>query len=366
MLLRLLSIMAMLCASLSVCAASPSALQRLEDALPANLYAIEIIVFSRDASSSESVEPLIKEPLRVWPQHLMQLTTQRAMQRFLTALAPWSPELNGKHCFRDALAPLPDFMKIVLSQGYESELLNDFSKVSSQVTLTPALSDNEKDPFFVEPVLTVGDPDFANTSPNTSTSEATGTLADNAPAKLDGATAAVSVASLTGTALQQAESSFVSAVEEFTETFARDSWQWLNAEQLTLGPQRRNLAKAPELNVVFHGRWQQPVPARNAPQYIKLPLQQTHLVASLQQLQGHVGVTLGRYLHVNTHLWLQPDPNNRDYAVLQESRRMRSNELHYVDHPLMGVLIKITPIQPSITLLQSWDNLQQAIDTATP
>ena len=366
MLLRLLSATAMLCASLSVCAASAGALQRLEDALPANLYTIEIIVFSRDAGGTESVEPLIEDPPRMWPQQLMQLTTQRATQRLRTASTPWSRELNGKHCFRDALAPLPDFMKIVLSQGYEAELLNDFNEVSSQVTLTPALSDNEKNPFFVAPVPAVGDPDFTNTTQDTSTNEAAGAPTDNALAKLDIATAEASVAPPTATALQQAESSFVSAVEEFTESFARDSWQWLNAERLALGPQRRNLAKAPELNVVFHGRWQQPVPARDAPQYIKLPLQRTGLLTSVGQLQGHVGVTLGRYLHVNTHLWLLPDPNSREYAVLQESRRMRSNELHYVDHPLMGVLIKITPIEPSITLLQSWENLQQAIDTATP
>jgi hypothetical protein len=31
-------------------------------------------------------------------------------------------------------------------------------------------------------------------------------------------------------------------------------------------------------------------------------------------------------------------------AVMDTSRRMRSNELHYLDHPLFGVLIRITPI----------------------
>ena len=69
-------------------------------------------------------------------------------------------------------------------------------------------------------------------------------------------------------------------------------------------------------------------------------------------LSGHIGVTLGRYLHVNTHLWLQPDLSRDDFAVLSESRRMRSNELHYVDHPHMGVLINITPFEPDATLEQ--------------
>jgi hypothetical protein len=30
---------------------------------------------------------------------------------------------------------------------------------------------------------------------------------------------------------------------------------------------------------------------------------------------------------------------------MQASRRMRSGELHYIDHPLMGVLIKVTPVK---------------------
>ena len=29
-------------------------------------------------------------------------------------------------------------------------------------------------------------------------------------------------------------------------------------------------------------------------------------------------------------------------VVIDESRRMRSNELHYLDHPLFGMVIKIT------------------------
>lgn len=33
-------------------------------------------------------------------------------------------------------------------------------------------------------------------------------------------------------------------------------------------------------------------------------------------------------------------------ATMRQNRRMRSNELHYIDHPLMGLLIKIMPYEP--------------------
>ena len=43
--------------------------------------------------------------------------------------------------------------------------------------------------------------------------------------------------------------------------------------------------------------------------------------------------------------------NGTSYFVLQQNRRMRSNELNYIDNPVMGILIEIFPI-----LDQSKDN----------
>ena len=34
----------------------------------------------------------------------------------------------------------------------------------------------------------------------------------------------------------------------------------------------------------------------------------------------------------------------RHAVVLQQNRRMRSNEVHYIDHPMLGMLIKLTPM----------------------
>jgi hypothetical protein len=36
---------------------------------------------------------------------------------------------------------------------------------------------------------------------------------------------------------------------------------------------------------------------------------------------------------------------------LREQRRMRSGELHYLDHPKFGVLARVDPIQPPDTLV---------------
>jgi hypothetical protein len=36
--------------------------------------------------------------------------------------------------------------------------------------------------------------------------------------------------------------------------------------------------------------------------------------------------------------------------VLDERRRLRSEELHYLDHPKFGVLVRIDPIEPNETI----------------
>ncbi|MEX1056757.1 MAG: CsiV family protein, partial [Natronospirillum sp.] len=33
-------------------------------------------------------------------------------------------------------------------------------------------------------------------------------------------------------------------------------------------------------------------------------------------------------------------------ALFKENRRMRSNELHYIDHPRLGLIIQFTPYMP--------------------
>ena len=71
-------------------------------------------------------------------------------------------------------------------------------------------------------------------------------------------------------------------------------------------------------------------------------------------VQGTVKVSLARYLRVDVDL-LYSRPASGVAAAqnaaparfrLLSERRMRSGELHYIDHPLFGVLILIKPFRP--------------------
>lgn len=79
----------------------------------------------------------------------------------------------------------------------------------------------------------------------------------------------------------------------------------------------------------------------------------------LNQFDGTVKITLERYLHVYTDIIfrhptvlseeqesdqeVEPTISLVDYRV-HGHRRMRSRELHYLDHPLLGILVQITPL----------------------
>lgn len=69
-------------------------------------------------------------------------------------------------------------------------------------------------------------------------------------------------------------------------------------------------------------------------------------------VHGTVTVSLARYLQVDVDL-LYRRPESGDAAApdtaptrfrLVSERRMRSGELHYIDHPLFGVLMLLTPL----------------------
>lgn len=63
------------------------------------------------------------------------------------------------------------------------------------------------------------------------------------------------------------------------------------------------------------------------------------------EMRGELKLYLGRYLHVAPNLWFTDESaaDERFHVVIEQARRMRSEELHYLDHPLFGALLYIQP-----------------------
>lgn len=108
-----------------------------------------------------------------------------------------------------------------------------------------------------------------------------------------------------------------------------------------LGPGDYQLAAEAEalrrkgLTPLLHVAWQQPVRERDNDDWIWL---------EAKPLSGLARIGLGRFLHIDTDLALQTG-DGPDARVIRASdrRRMRSGELHYLDHPAFGVLVRIDP-----------------------
>lgn len=137
-----------------------------------------------------------------------------------------------------------------------------------------------------------------------------------------------------------------------------------------------------DMEVIWHQAWIEPIQdEKNAIQHpIEVELSGPFTI----ELRGTLQLHVSRYLHINTDLKMQhyqleetPELANlslpssqsetADYradlyaqeqlslseqqvvpirsAHIQQSRRMRSNELHYVDHPMLGVVVKVIPVE---------------------
>jgi len=110
--------------------------------------------------------------------------------------------------------------------------------------------------------------------------------------------------------------------------------------------------------VLLHRAWIQPVPDRDRLQPMLIQIAES----DGRRIDGYLGITRGRYLHMDTRLWyespavaLPTEPKGADsnpgYMEMREQRRMRSGELHYLDHPKFGVLARVDPVQPPDSLV---------------
>lgn len=162
-----------------------------------------------------------------------------------------------------------------------------------------------------------------------------------------------------------------------TQVSAAAPFQLLPNDTLRLARDAAALDRA-GMRVLFHGAWRQQPQARERADSVLI--QGGRRFGAHHELEGYVTLGLERYLHIDSDLWLsrfgaagdapidgpqlplppmataadQPQPAAEDaagdyaieqLAVLREQRKMRSGELHYLDHPRFGALVLVTPVE---------------------
>ena len=104
-----------------------SSLQKLIDG---KWYEVELIVFKRLNIQAKSEQLVVQDP-PIWPPNIQSLTSQE--NDSIVFVERERKAEGDPFCVSDEKPDFPDGLGIILNQGYEPELLNDFDATSSQV-----------------------------------------------------------------------------------------------------------------------------------------------------------------------------------------------------------------------------------------
>lgn len=151
----------------------------------------------------------------------------------------------------------------------------------------------------------------------------------------------------------------------------------LARSELLFNAEKKRIEQYEGFRVLFHGGWMQPVGDKRSAKPVHIRSGQV-LQNGKYELEGYITIDKGRFLHFRPNLFhsreLSPqerailssfeqqtvelpeeaplsnataEPDSSDFLTVQmnQARRMRSKEVHYIDHPLMGVLVLMLPLK---------------------
>jgi peptidoglycan-binding protein CsiV len=138
-----------------------------------------------------------------------------------------------------------------------------------------------------------------------------------------------------------------------------------NNESLISAAQRLN--RSPRYRVHYHQAWQQPILEKATAQAVAVQSEDA-------LLDGHIRLYKATYLHAQLDLWLMESiglanswsdasPEGIDISAprnpnLNESRRIRSKKLYFFDHPKLGALLQLTPIDTPASVDVDFEQLE--------
>jgi hypothetical protein len=124
-----------------------------------------------------------------------------------------------------------------------------------------------------------------------------------------------------------------------------------------LNREYKRLSLSSEVKVLYRTAWRQPGLDEKKAFSINLDeLKNAHKSNSNNSISGTVRLELSRFLHLYAELDYHRPVVTEELPTEQASaaitdfkfnayRKMRSKELHYIDHPLVGILVKIMPVE---------------------
>lgn len=325
-----------------------AAVDAVYDQLENRWYEIEVIIFERlPVMNFQSVEDLVTTTSRSWPNNLRDLASPGVNP--LAKVIETELEIGpSDYCIGVAGAELDDLPYLQEETSAEDGLAEEQAAVDGELASIDGTPPEEQ-----------GLDSLSMQAPETSIQESELSIQEPEPTPEELALAA-----------------FQTELSEYESSLWATSFT--THDNLLMQNEVRGINRQQHLRPVIHRRWHQAVPARDAPLPVKLSSAgEGHTRHGLNKVEGFIEITVSRYLHAQATLWYQADnlgerptplygipaqDSNQlrqyiPYMQLSQSRRMRSRELHYIDHPKLGLLIRIDPVTPPNDLITAWQAL---------
>ena len=128
--------------------------------------------------------------------------------------------------------------------------------------------------------------------------------------------------------------------------------QW-SEEDLALANSVSRMRGSGRFEVLAHGRWLQATPPSRRPRPVLVQFGERR-PGGAYAVEGTISVSKGRYIDLNVTLMAPELPAagmawqlRRDgYALLDQARRLRPGETHYLDHPRFGAVVRVSKLTP--------------------
>jgi hypothetical protein len=129
----------------------------------------------------------------------------------------------------------------------------------------------------------------------------------------------------------------------------------------------QRLDRSPRYQVHYHQAWQQPILRKGSAKAVSVKSEDA-------MIDGNIRLYKATYLHAQLDLWLMENagvanswsdasPEGIDISAprnphLNESRRIRSKKLYFFDHPKLGALLQLTPIDTPAAVNVDFEQLE--------
>ncbi len=93
--------------------------------------------------------------------------------------------------------------------------------------------------------------------------------------------------------------------------------------------------------ILVHQHWQQTIDAKTVAKPVRV------MATNPAELEGTIRFFMSRHLHLDVDLLFRDVAAGAGNVIyrLNEQRKLKSQETHYFDHPRLGVLVRVMPLE---------------------